>query len=274
MKTLNYADDADPAHALDLYLPADSQGPRPVVVWVHGGGWFSGDKSQLNAADHGMRQWRDALLGKGYAVASVNYRLSGTARHPAQLDDVSAAVRYLRRESGNLGLASDRLAVAGESAGGHLALLTAMGGASHGTIGGTQGSGPVQAVLSFYGVTDLTRLHADQAAQPSCPAAPAGVGSPEGKLLGYDPAARRQAALDASPLGHVSGNTPPTYLTHGRWDCTVPPVQSQRLNDALQRAGRPVTLTLIDGSHADARFYTTAHSVDPALQFLAQHLGT
>lgn len=274
MITLDYVGDGQPAHAIDLHRPAGA-GPHPVLVWVHGGGWMSGDQRQLASSEHGMDQFLAALLERGYAVASVNYRLSNQARFPAQIHDVNGAIRHLRRQAADLGLDPARMAVAGDSAGGHLALLAAMGGPGlAGEVGGTGGSGTLRAVVSFYGVTDIARVHSDRAPLRDCPAGPQGASSPEGQLLGVDPgtAAGRTVANRASPLYRVAASQPPVYLTHGRWDCIVPAVQSERLHAAIQAKGGDSQLTLIDASHSDARFYTTAESVEPVLAFLERHL--
>ena len=274
LATIDYAGDSSPAHRLDLYRP-DAEGPHPVVVWVHGGGWLTGDRTEIASSTIGMKQFLDAMLAEGYAVASVDYRLTGTSQFPAQIQDVNGAIRYLRRQGSTLGLDSSRLVVAGDSAGGQLALLAAMGGSSmQGSVGGTSGEGRVTAAMSFYGVTDFTRMFSDRKPLQNCPASVVGLDSPEGRLLGVDPSLKKNAAVArrASPVYNVKASNPPIYLTHGRWDCTVPAAQSERLDAAIKAKGGKSQLTLIDASHADRKFFTTGQSLDPVMAFLQRHL--
>src|SRR5205823_8686811 len=101
-------------NVLDLYRPPKAEGPVPLVIWVHGGGWQNGDKSRTPALD---------LLARGYAVASINYRLSQHAPFPAQIHDCKAAVRFLRAHAAEYRLDPDRVGAWGMSAGGHLVAL-------------------------------------------------------------------------------------------------------------------------------------------------------
>lgn len=256
--TVNYAGTTDPEQSLDLYRPAGS-GPAPVVVFLHGGAWTGGDKSWV-AGGTPMRieALRAALVAHGYAVAAVNYRLAPATTYPGFVDDVEAAVRYLRGAAASLGLDPTKIAIAGESAGAHiaqLAALTATDPASGATAAGAQ----VEALVSFYGVSDPRALLADTTAAGCAPAA-AGIVR---QITGLDPAtpAGRTAAAAASPITHVSAQAPPTLLLHGRRDCTVPAVQSERLASALTAAGARAELVEIDADHGASAFY-----VDPAIQ--------
>lgn len=105
------------AQTFDLFLPEDGEGPFPLLVFVHGGGWYSGDKSD------GQETGFLKLLDYGYAVASLNYRLSGEAPHPAGLIDCNTALRYLQANAQEFWIDSARIAVAGDSSGGHYALM-------------------------------------------------------------------------------------------------------------------------------------------------------
>ena len=130
---------------LDLYLPEGAPRPLPLVVWIHGGGWRNGAKEQTPAR---------RLVERGYAVASINYRLSGEAIFPAQIHDCKAAVRWLRANAAKYGLDAGRVAAWGSSAGGHLvALLGTSGGIMEleGGLGNADQSSRVQAVVDFFG---------------------------------------------------------------------------------------------------------------------------
>ncbi len=270
---LPYATDDSPAHKLDLYLPDVGAGPFPVVVFVHGGAWQFGSKDMPLSGKNGFGALRAMLQANGFAVASVQYRFVDAAPFPAQLHDVKAAVRYLRNHAGELGLDAGRIAIAGESAGGNLAELA---GVTQGVADlegnvGEPGSSAVRAVVSYYGVSDLTRVAADRAAA-GCrtPANPANSG--EWKLVGGDPTgAASETARRASPITYVPDAGTPTLLLHGTRDCVVPDAQSVRMNEALQAAGTPSQLITIPAGHADPGFYTDAALQASVLDFLRRH---
>lgn len=218
----------DPAQRLDLYQPPPGPGSAPVVVFLHGGGWAHGDKSPCPAA---------ALTEFGFAVASVNYRLSPTAPFPAQLDDVRSAVRWLRAHATEHNLDPARLGVWGISAGAHLAALL-----------GTTSTGPadaVQAVCDWFGPTDLAHFGDD--------ARSAGLAvKPQWPLLilaflGGPVERKADLVALADPTRTVSVATPPFLIQHGDRDEWVPLGQSRRLADALAAAGVPHTFTVVRG---------------------------
>ena len=231
---------------IDLYIPQDRPGPFPVVIYIHGGGWLSGDKSLAE-------RYANALMARGLAVAAVNYRFSYQAQFPAQLHDCKAAVRWLRAHAGEYDLDPTRFAAFGESAGGHLASLvgTVSGDATlEGNVGGnTVWSSHVQAVVHGYGPTDLFELALfnDQR------------GSEISALIGYDiyeiiahqsdPSYASWVALvnSANPAQHAALDDPPAYIIHGDIDDVVPASQSELLADALDAAGAPETLRLMPG---------------------------
>ncbi|MCH8612050.1 alpha/beta hydrolase [Arsenicicoccus dermatophilus] len=280
LRDVDYVGDRSRSHRLDLHLPS-TPGVHPLVVFVHGGAWQMGDKALLDGTGHsiGVEHLRDVLLAQGYAVASVNYRLSSQAPFPAQIHDVKAAIRHLRGEASRLRIDPERIAVMGESAGGHLAQLagllgptrTRTGGADlEGSLGRPGGSSAVKAVVAMYGVADLPHLLADRTAA-GCP--PSDLG-PETALLGVDPSTPAGAARGtlASPLHHVHPGAPPMLLLHGRQDCVVPMAQSQRLSQALTRAGAKAPVVLIDAGHAEPAFYTRPDLQQQVVAFLRANL--
>src|SRR5262245_9674762 len=152
IRDIEYARVGQTSLKLDLYLPAEGR-PAPLVVWVHGGAWRSGSKSNPPLLP---------LTDRGIAVASVDYRLSPVAPYPAQVHDLKAAIRYLRNAAQQHGLDGSRIAIAGGSAGGHLAALVGVtnGSKEHeGDVGEQdQTSSDVQAIVSFYGAANLTTI--------------------------------------------------------------------------------------------------------------------
>ncbi|CAL9650947.1 hypothetical protein SUDANB176_06621 [Streptomyces sp. enrichment culture] len=220
---------------VDLWLPEDAAGPVPVVVFVHGGGWRTGLRDDLGPR---FRHWRPGpfarLARAGFAVACPDYRLSGEAPHPAQRDDLAACLAWLRARAADLGLDTTRTVVWGESAGGHLAALTAL----------TRPAGTVSGCVTWYAPTDLPALAEDRPKDAYDAHDPA---TPEALLLGGAPVERTGPARDASPVTHVGPQAPPFLLLHGTDDTLVPARQSVRLAEALRAAGHHPDLRLLDG---------------------------
>ena len=232
---------------LDLYLPA-GDGPAPVVVFLHGGGWRLGSRHTAGPA------YRDAVPSPfeqvaqaGVAVASVDYRLSAEAVWPAQLHDAKAAVRWLRSRAAELGVDGDRMAAWGESAGGHLAELLGLtpdAAALEGEVGVTGPSSRVTAVAAWYAPSDIAAVATDTGADP------ADAATREAQLLGAPVTSVPFLAAQASPISHVSPAAPPVLLLHGRADRFIACAQSERLHDALTAAGTDVQLhTYDDADH-------------------------
>ena len=214
---------------LDLYCPEKVSGPAPVIVWVHGGGWRRGGKKQCPAV---------ALVPDGYAVASIDYRLSSTAPFPAQIEDCKAAVRWLRANAAKYNLDADRIGVWGMSAGGHLAaLLGTSGGVPEleGSGDNMQYSSRVQAVCDVAGPADLLAM---------TNLGPRRTLAIEG-LLGGPLEKDKAKAIAASPIHYVSKDDPPFLIVHGEADRVVPVEQSQRLYDELRKAGVNATLKIL-----------------------------
>ncbi|HLK76765.1 MAG TPA: alpha/beta hydrolase [Streptosporangiaceae bacterium] len=217
---------------LDLYLPPGLDGPAPVVVYVHGGGWQRGsrrDPPPLLDAD-----FYDQIAAHGLAVAAVDYRLSGEARFPAALEDVRAAVDWVRENASAYGLDAERVFLWGDSAGGHVALLAALTGTT------------VRAAVGWFPVTDMLGMPADVAEAGGVP--DPGPDSREARLLGAPAASVPDLARQASPVTHAHPGVPPVLLVHGAADDLVPAAQSVRLAEALRRAGAQVELELVPGA--------------------------
>ncbi|MHC4341460.1 MAG: alpha/beta hydrolase fold domain-containing protein [Planctomycetota bacterium] len=219
---------------LDLYLPRRARTPRPLVVWIHGGGWRKGSRTRCPAA---------FLTQEGFAVASVDYRLAPAARFPAQIHDCKAAIRWLRANAERYGIDRKHIGAWGSSAGGHLAaLLGTSGGTLEGEGGHTEESSRVQAVVDFCGPADLRLLLR---------------GAAVSALLGD-----KKKAVAASPVVHVSRDDPPFFIVHGAKDPLVPVRQARLLHAALRKQGVNSYLHVIEEA---------GHSLhDPSTHSLAQ----
>ncbi|MFD5631041.1 alpha/beta hydrolase fold domain-containing protein [Streptomyces sp. NPDC127072] len=230
---------------VDLWLPTDTDGPVPVVVFVHGGAWRTGLRDDLGPR---FRHWVPGpfarMAQRGFAVACPDYRLSGEASHPAQTDDLAALLAWLHTRSGELGLDTARTVLWGESAGGHLAALTAL--THHARTGSATGTATVTGCVTWYAPTDLTGLAEDLPEGAYDLRDPASF---EALLVGGALADRPEAARDASPVTHVGPQAPPFLLLHGTDDVLVPARQSARLADALRQAGHQPDLRLLTGGN-------------------------
>lgn len=243
---------------LDLTVPRG--GRAPVVLWLHGGAWLHGSHRAGAESPQWVHDLPARVLAAGYAFASAQYRLSGETTFPGQLHDVKAAVRWLRHFGPELGLDADRIAVWGESAGGHLAALVALTAdvaALEGTHGVTGVGSHVRAAVDFYGPADLARM-------------PNPTDSPEALLLGHSAADERSPV--ASPVTYVSGGAPPLFIAHGDQDRLVPFEQSVLLADALRERGAPVEFRPVPGADHVFRGVDPAPVVDDALRFLGRVL--
>ena len=260
IRDIPYVADTLPGHRLDLYIPNGATSATPLIVWVHGGGWILGDKS-LDASAPQFRYARN-----GYAVASINYRLSGTAIFPAQIHDCKAAIRFLRANAAQYNLDTNRFAAWGSSAGGHLVAL--LGTSSEvpdmeGTVGGNlEYSSRVQAVADWFGPTDFLQEDAQTAAQ-GCPAVGhSSANSPESLLVGCPIQTCPQVVQRANPMTYLTPDDPPFFIQHGTADCTVPIGQSVILQNLMQTAGNDSVYLPIPGAvHGGFQFSTEANLV-------------
>ena len=251
-RNLEYAHPESGPLSLDLYLP-ETGAAFPLIVWIHGGAFRSGDKAGI---------WYKPILNqtrRGYAVASIDYRLSGAAKFPALVQDAKAAVRWLRANAARYNLNAGRIVVAGESAGGYQAvMLGASGGVPEleGTPGNPRESSRVQGVIDFFGPTDFLAMD-DGASSCKTPLVHRAPASPESQLLGCNLDDCPERARTANPIVYVRADAPPFLILHGTADCQVPHSQSQRLYDALRAAGVKADLHLLpDVGHGDRRFLT------------------
>jgi acetyl esterase/lipase len=212
------------------------------------------------------------LMNKGYAVASINYRLSNEAHFPAQIHDCKAAVRWLRANAKQFNLDPDHFGAWGVSAGGHLAALLGTSGESSELevpVGkGPQVSSQVQAVCDWFGPTDLEKFAQFKASGPGMgPDYPMRVVT---KLLGAAPASAQAAARAANPITYVSSKSASFLILHGDGDTIVPLEQSQLLAAALKEKGAEVRLEVLRGAGHAVRVPDRLGQVE---QFFNKHLA-
>ena len=241
------------ANLLDLYLPAlylpkqsstksvHHSPPYPLIVFVHGGAWQAGDKSLVPSPQE--------FLERGYVVASINYRLTGTAAHPAQIKDCKTAVAWLRSHAKIFQIDPDHIGVWGISAGGHLAALLGTTGDASSPYWASFPAGisnRVQAVCDWCGPTDLRSMARQGSSKYKLSQAVWSLlrGTPEEKSI---------IAKEASPVTYVNKKCPPFLIMHGDKDDIVPLEQSVELDKALKAAGANTTLEIIP--RANHMFY-------------------
>ncbi len=257
-----YAADS-PAQKLDLYLPTGTAAaPRPAIVVVHGGGWRGGDKQRGQWARIPAQYASD-----GYVAISVNYRLTGEAPWPAQIEDVKAAVRWLRAHAEKHAVDVDRIGAYGNSAGAHLVSLLGLVKQSD----GLEGSGPhqeqssmVQAVCASATPTDFLNWRE-----------PGAVPERLGRTFLAGPGdTLRDRARQASPITYARGDAPPFLLIHGTADRTVPIGQSDRFAKALRAAGAEQVRYMIFDDETHGVFQRQRLLTYPAMQaFFADALA-
>lgn len=245
---------ADPAQKMDIYFP-DSGGPWPALVYVHGGSWMRGDKSEAIMFAGGM-------AAQGYLVVSINYRLYPPAQFPAMIEDVKCAVRSLRAHASEYYLDPNRTGAVGVSAGGHLVGLLGTSDPGDGWDVGEylDQSSRVQAVVAMAGVMDLSRNfpNADIEAM---------------KRIGFG----EYNVAQASPITHVTSDDPPFLLIHGDRDELVPYEQSQLMYDRLREMNVPAQLVIVKNARHS---FTAPEGTTPSLieinqiilDFLAKYL--
>ena len=221
----------DPAQKMDIYFP-QSGGPWPAVVYVHGGNWMHGDKSEA-------AMFASGLNSMGFLIVSLNYRLYPPATFPAMIEDVKCGVRALRAHAAEYNLDPKRIGAMGASAGGHLvALLGTTEQNSPWDVGDyLDQSSRVQAVIALAGVMDLSQ-----------PFPNAGANEIETmKRIGFS----ETNMLEASPVSHVTPDDAPFLLIHGDRDNVVPYQQSQVMYDKLLQAGVRAQLVIVtNASHS------------------------
>jgi len=243
---------------LDLYLPEEAKNTAvPVVIWVHGGGWKNGSKKNSKAS------W---LAEEGYAVISINYRLTDVAQWPAQIDDCREAVRWARRNAKVFGLDANRIGAWGASAGGHLvALMGTLPYPENESI-----TSRVLAVCDWYGPTELLTMPPNNVGDGRTEEDVAN--SNGAKLLGCTVKDCPDLAKQASAYDNVSRDDAAFLIMHGDEDPGVPLQQSIQFHDRLRENGVPSTLKVIEGAGHGGKLFDTPEVRETVLQFFDKQL--
>lgn len=260
LKDIEYARVDGSTLALDLHKPARQTGA--LIVYVHGGAWRSGSKQEMPLND---------LVEEGYPVASVGYRLSTVARFPAQIHDIKAAIRFLRASAGKFGITANQIAIAGSSAGAHLAALIGVTN-GHRELEGEVGdhkneSSDVQAIISFYGASDLTTILKQSTPHGLSVRVPA-----LDLLLGSQPDKVPNLARLASPVFHVDRRDPPLFLFHGDQDPQMPINQSHQLQGAYAKAGATAAFKVLHGAAHGGKIFYAPEQIRLIKDFLRENV--
>lgn len=235
---IEYGKAGDRSLKLDVVRPKqESQEPRPVIVWIHGGGWQAGNKNS------GLQRLGALVASGDYVGVSVGYRLTDVASWPAQIHDCKAAIRWVRANAKKYNINPDKIGVWGASAGGHLVSLLGTSGDVKELEGenGTPGvSSRVTCVVDFCGPSDFLAFGTTNPRLND-------PGSPVFKLLGGPLSEKQDAAKQASPVTYVTKDDPPFLIMHGTDDKTVNIRQAELLNAKAKEAGINVTFVKIEG---------------------------
>lgn len=249
--------------SLDLFRPEAGQCPYPLIVFVHGGAWMDGLRFDIPPEII-------AFTARGYAVATIDYRLSRYERFPANVHDVKAAVRFLRANAPRLDCDPQRIAIVGLAAGGHLAALAGLAsGELEGTVGNHDDVSSVpQAIVSIHGPTNIRTILVQKT--------PGGTGRhrPAVELmLGGPPETRSAKAMLASPVEHVHKAAPPLLIIHGDADDQVPVSQAMEMQSAYRRHEARVEMVVVKGANHRAARRFDAERIATIEDFLARHLA-
>jgi acetyl esterase/lipase len=256
-RNMPYVDHPTTRQNFDLYLPKDpGNQPFRLIIWIHGGAWMSG-----------IKEWDNVkyLVRHGYAIATLDYRITPENTFPAQIQDCNAAMNFILAHATEYGVSSRQFVVGGGSAGGHLALLLGLARQEKG-FGADPTIKPL-AILDFFGPTDLDPAKADTLADSSQKAVVT-IRDALTKLLGGPPEKMADKARWASPINYVSPANPPVLILQGSKDDLVLPVQSQRLKAALTHDGVKNQLILINGAPHDGPLFSTPEIQTKVLDFL------
>ena len=254
---------------LDIYLPTGKVNP-PLIIWVHGGAWRAGSKDSSPARPP-VQSPTTPFVMSGFAMASLDFRLSTEAKFPAQAHDIKAAIRFLRGNAAKYGYNGKRIGIVGFSSGAHLAALVGVTN-DHKELEGTVGdyleqSSDIDAIVSYAGASNLTTI-----LQQSTPRGLKMRGPALKLLLGGLPDKEVELGQLASPVFHVDTNDPPLLLLHGDQDPQMPINQSHELHGAYKAHNREVHFEVVSGAAHVGMLNPAVQRVELVKAFFDQHL--
>ena len=261
------------AQKLDIYLPDEGDGPFPVILSIHGGAFKAGDK-----ADKQVIPMLEGLK-RGYAVVSINYRLSGEAIFPAQIYDVKAAIRWIRANGKQFKLSADKIVAWGGSAGGHLSAMAGTSGhvkkLEDLSQGNAEQSSCVQAVVDWFGPTDFLKMDAQmKKSGVKNPQIHSVRDSPESELIGKDITKAPALVKAANPETYITKDDPPFFIQHGLIDNLVPYQQSVNLAKKLKTVigTDKVSIELLQDSGHGGPAFSSTQNLEKVFAFLDKYL--
>lgn len=261
-----------PAQKLDIYLPDEGDGPFPVIVSVHGGAFKFGDK-----ADGQLTPMLEGLM-RGYAVVSINYRMSGEALFPNNINDVKAAIRWIRANAKQYYFNPDKIAAWGGSAGGNLSSLAGTSGdvktLDDLSLGNSNQSSRLQAVVDWFGPTDFLMMDPQLTETGNGKPDHNEANSPESLVLGKKITEIPEKVKEANPETYITRDDPPFLIEHGTNDHLVPTQQSINFAKKLETVlgKEKVTLVLLEGSKHGGPAFQTPENLKLVVAFLDAYL--
>jgi acetyl esterase/lipase len=261
-----------PAQQLDVYLPEEGDGPFPVILHIHGGAFAIGSKRDIH-----VNTWLRGLE-RGYAVVGVGYRLSGEAVFPAGLQDVKAAVRWIRAHGGEYGLDADRVAACGGSSGANYAAMLGVTANvetfDDPRLGNAERSSEVNVVIDWFGPTDFLKMDEQLAENGLGPSDHSDAESPESRYLGARITEVPEKVRLASPMTYVHGGMAPILIQHGSADCLVPVQQSLEFARVIEeRVGLDrFELDIFEGAGHDDPVFETEENLNRVFAFIDRYL--
>jgi len=256
---------------MDIFLPNEGKGPFPVIILIHGGFYKTGDKKD-------ERDYMIEILNRGYAAASINYRLIDEATFPAQIYDVKAAIRYVRANASKYNINSNKIATWGTSAGGHLSALAGTSGdvpeLDNLELGNANQSTKIQAAVDWFGPINFLTMD-DQFRESGVDGQVHNVAtSSESLLIGKQINLAKDLVQKANPETYITADDPPIYIQHGTNDIIVPIQQSMEFSNNLVKyigSNKLVYESLKGASHGDPAF-RRKENVDRILDFIDKYL--
>jgi acetyl esterase/lipase len=261
-----------PSQKLDIYLPDTGDGPFPVLLHIHGGGFEIGNKQDVH-----ILTYLNSLT-RGYAVVSVNYRLSGEKIFPAGLQDVKAAIRWLRANSEQFHLDSDRIAACGGSSGGNYAAMICLTASvtefDDPHLGNAEYPCHVQAAVDMFGPTDFLKMDEQLDENGFGPGDHGEADSPESKYLGAKITDVPLKVVLANPMTYIHEHMPPLLIQHGRLDAQVPIQQSMIFVEKLKKyvSLDRFEFDIIEGAGHGDPLFETDENMNKVFAFLDRYL--